>query len=164
MQEVKQLCNSREPQRPAPADLSLPSRLRHLQAAVYHFTVVKTPLATFVQSEFAPVVASRAARKEMLQDCMRMHASMWQATATASGAPHNYAAGQLCCRIACACTHPCGKRPQPRRVRPTTMLQDNYAAGQLCCRTTMLQDCMRMHASMWQATAALSGTRLHLLQ
>ena len=45
----------------------------------------------------------------MLQDCMRMHASMWQATATASGAPHNYAAGQLCCR--------------------TTMLQDNHAAG-----------------------------------
>ena len=81
MQEAEHnACTSPLSHRMPIADIPLPDQLRHVQGALWHFTVVRCELNTFTQTAFTPL-ASEEDQQAAMQDCMRLHASMWSSAA-----------------------------------------------------------------------------------
>jgi hypothetical protein len=63
------------------AGMPMSERLRHVQGALWHVTLSRCEAGTFTSTAFAPVLATEEDRRHVMQDCMRMHASMWSAAA-----------------------------------------------------------------------------------
>lgn len=81
MQEAEHnACTSPLSHRMPIADIPLPDQLRHVQGALWHFAVVRCELNTFTQTTFTPL-ASEKDQQAAMQDCMRLHASMWSSAA-----------------------------------------------------------------------------------
>jgi hypothetical protein len=85
VQDVKHKCTEQGPHRVLPQNVALPDHLSHLQGCLYFFVVAKVPSSTFIHSGFCAEMTKYKDQKAVLQDCMRVHSSMWSAASVSSG-------------------------------------------------------------------------------
>jgi hypothetical protein len=88
---------SEQTKRVSPSLIPFPQMLQHLMPQLHHLTVVRSSSGAFCQTAFSNLLSSRKLRKHAVQDCMRLHASMWAAAAVSKSAHRN--ALELCCEL-----------------------------------------------------------------